>query len=125
MGTGIERIDRIGRTVFGGRKVAMQIAEYSRINQAFAHDLARELEAAASAAEAAMRELKHDPNVKVRNVGWRAWWVARHLREGRELCSGISAEMVKFNLQFRREFLENTGEQRQTSTSNYRGRVSL
>lgn len=127
MGTGLERVDRIGRTVFGGRRIAVQVAEYSRLNQQLAHELARELEASSVAAEAAMRELKDDPRVQVHGIRMRAWRVARHLRQARELASGVSAEMVKFNVQFRREFIEDgaRGEKRDTSGKDYKGRVAL
>ncbi|GLX98361.1 hypothetical protein [Herbidospora sp. NBRC 101105] len=57
----------------------------------------------------------------------RAWRVARHLREAREIAQGISVEAVKFNLQFRQEFLEalEVMEKRSTKRNEYKGKVDL
>jgi uncharacterized protein YfaQ (DUF2300 family) len=125
MGSGLRRIDKIAGLTFLG-KVPRQVAEYAAVNQKLARDMARELDAAASAAEAAMAELKGHPLLAGIDVQARAWWVSRHLREARELCEGLSAEMVKFNVQFRQEFIEGTdADKRDTKKSTYKGRVTI
>lgn len=124
MGSGLQRVDKIANLTFVGKRVATKVAEYAGENQKLARDLARELDAAASGAEAAMLELKKHPLLLGLDVQARAWWVSRHLREARELCEGISAEMVKFNVQFRQEFIEAI-EGRATSKTSYKGRVTI
>lgn len=126
MGSGLQRVDKISGMTFLGKKIATKVADYAKENQKLARDMARELDAAASAAEAAMLELKGHPLLLGVDVQARAWWVSRHLREARELCEGLSAEMVKFNAQFRQEFIEGTAaEKRGTSKASYKGRVTI
>ncbi|MEU9019976.1 hypothetical protein [Actinomadura sp. NPDC048394] len=122
MGSGSRRLDEIAAIEFRG-KVPRQVAAYAKATQRFAHDLARELDAAESAADAAMRQLKGHPLLAGVDVAVRAWWVSRHLRDARELVEGVSAEAVKFNIQFRNEFLD--GEDRSTKKSDYKGEVDL
>lgn len=124
MGSGLRKIDKIAALTFTGKKTAVKVAEYARENQSFARDMARELDAAASAAEAAMLELKGHPLLRGVDVQARAWWVSRHLRDAREICSGISAEMVKFHAQFRAEFIE-AGQERGRNRKDYQGRVRI
>jgi hypothetical protein len=124
MGTGAQRLDEIASIEFHG-KVPSKIAAYSVATQRLAHDLARELDAAESAAEAAMCQLKGHPLLFGVDVRARAWRVARRLREARELAQGISAEAVKFNLQFRQEFLDAMNELRSTKRKDYKGKVDL
>jgi hypothetical protein len=40
------------------------------------------------------------------DVYFRARWCTRHLRRAAELARGVSAESVRFTLQYRREFLD-------------------
>ncbi|GAA3194482.1 hypothetical protein [Nonomuraea roseoviolacea] len=124
MGTGHARLDEIADIEFHG-KVATKIAEYTLATQCFAHDMARELDAAESAAESAMGELKGHPLLMGLDVRARARRVARNLREARELAQGISAEAIKFNLQFRQEFLQAMEEARATKRKEYKGKVDL
>lgn len=124
MGTGQARLDEIAKIEFHGR-VAEQISAYTIATQRLAHDLARELDAATAAAEAAMADLKGHPLLRGIDVRLRAWWVARQLSEARELAQGISAEAVKFNLQFRREFLAAMAEKRPEKRKDYKGKVDL
>lgn len=125
MGSALRTIDKIADLTFLG-KVPRKVAEYATENQKFARNMARELDAAASAAEAAMNELKGHPLLLGIDVHARAWWVSRHLREAREICEGLSAEMVKFNVQFRQEFIESADvEKRETKKSQYKGRVTI
>ncbi len=122
MGSGQQRLDEIAGIEFRG-KVPKQVAAYAKATQRFAHDLARELDAAEAAAEAAMRQLKGHPLLAGVDVAVRAWRVSRHLRDARELVQGISAEAVKFNIQFRNEFL--SGDPRAAKKSEYKGEVDL
>lgn len=124
MGTGQARLDEIADIEFHG-KVPAKVAEYTVATQRFAHDLARELDAAETAAEAAMGQLKGHPLLMGVDIRARAWRVARNLREARELAQGISAEAVKFNLQFRQEFLEAMTETRSDKRKDYKGKVDL
>ena len=126
MGTGNDRLDEIADIEFHG-KVPPKIAAYAVATQRFAHDLARELDAGEAAAESAMAQLKGHPLLMGVDVRARAWWVARHLREARELAQGISGEAVKFDLQFRQEFLEvlKALEERGTKAKDYKGKVDL
>ncbi|MET8140397.1 hypothetical protein ABZU32_08830 [Sphaerisporangium sp. NPDC005288] len=126
MGTGQARLDEIAGIEFHG-KVPVKITAYTIATQQFAHDLARELDAAEAAAEEAMNQLKGHPLLMGVDVRARAWRVARHLRDARELALGISAEAVKFNLQFRQEFLEalQAMEQRSAKGKDYKGKVDL
>jgi hypothetical protein len=125
VGSGLRKIDKIAALTFSGKKTAVKVAEYAQANQSFAHDMARELDAAASAAEAAMLELKGHPLLLGIDVQTRAWWVSRVLREAREICEGVSAEMVKFNAQFRREFIEAADQGRDQKRTAYKGRVTI
>jgi len=126
VGTGNDRLDEIAGIEFHG-KVPAKIAAYTLATQRFAHDLARELDHAEAAAEAAMGQLKGHPLLLGVDVRARAWRVARQLREAREIAQGISAEAVKFNLQFRQEFLDalEAMEKRDTKGKEYKGKVDL
>jgi hypothetical protein len=124
-GTGQTRLDEIANIEFHG-KVPQKVSAYTVANQRFAHDLARELDAAGSAAEGAMRELKGHPLLRGIDVRRRARRVAGELADARELAQGISAEMVKFNLQFRQEFLEALADgERSGKSKDYKGKVDL
>lgn len=122
MGSGQQRLDQIADIEFHG-KVPRKVNEYAKATQQLAHDLARELANAENAAETAMRELDGHPLLLGVDVKARAWWVSRHLREAREIAQGISAEAVKFNLQFRQEFIAEV--QRPTKRKDYKGTVDL
>ena len=121
MGTGEQRLDELASIEFHG-KVPKKIAAYAVATQRLAHDLAREAEEAADAAENAMRQLQGHPLLLGIDVKVRARRVARHLRDVRELALGISAEAVKFNQQFRIEFIE-AGQQSRGPA--YKGQVTL
>nr|WP_042190911.1 hypothetical protein [Kibdelosporangium sp. MJ126-NF4]CEL19686.1 hypothetical protein [Kibdelosporangium sp. MJ126-NF4]CTQ96911.1 hypothetical protein [Kibdelosporangium sp. MJ126-NF4] len=123
MSTAEQRIDQIADCEFTGKDVPSRIARYAQLNQQLAHDIARELSTAEEAAHAAMLQLKGHPMLAGVDVRWRARRVARVLREARELCQGISAECVAFNLQFRTEFAEALRVDRGVKTKEYRGKV--
>jgi hypothetical protein len=105
MGTGENRISAIGDIEFRGH-VGRNIAAYAKSNQRLAHDFAQELVNGAEAAEKAMRKLDGHPLLLGVDVRLRAKRVARKLRKGQDLALALSAEIVKFNVQYRREFLD-------------------
>lgn len=123
MSTVAQRLDEIAECEFTGKNLAGRIAQYATLTQAFAHDLARELATAQDAAQAAMRQLGGHPLLRGVDVRWRARRVARVLRDARELCEGISAESVAFNVQFRREFADALTSTREVKPRQYRGKV--
>jgi len=118
------RLNEIADCEFAGKNIAGQIAQYATLTQRLAHDLARELASASEAAEDAMRQLRGHPMLAGVDVRWRARRVTKVLREAGELCQGISAECVAFNVQFRQEFAYAL-KGRETKTKEYRGKVDL
>lgn len=100
-----ERLDKMGDIEFEGA-VGKQIAEYGKVAQRMGHDFAAELDEAAREANRQIRKLKGHRLLLGVNVYFRARWVTRHLRRAAELARGVSAEAVKFPLQYRREFLD-------------------
>lgn len=125
MSTADKRLDEIADCEFVGKDLAGRIAQYATLTQQFAHDLARELATAQDAAHAAMRQLGGHPLLRGVDVRWRARRVARVLREARDLCEGISAECVAFNVQFRQEFAQALTNKRDVKPREYRGKVHL
>jgi hypothetical protein len=104
-GSGESRLDAMGSIEFDGA-VGKKIAEYGQVTQRFGHDLAAELDEAAAQANKAIRKLKGHPLCAGIDVYFRARWCTRHLRRAAELARGVSAESVRFTLQYRREFLD-------------------
>lgn len=126
MSTAGKRLDEIADCEFVGKNLAVRIADYAKLTQLFAHDLARELATAEEAATAALRQLGGHPALHGVDVRWRARRVTRVLREARALCEGISAECVAFNVAFRHEFAAALSDnKREVTTTAYRGKVSL
>lgn len=125
MSTAEQRLEEIADCEFTGKNVAGQIARYATLTQQLAHDMARELASAEEAAMAAMRQLKGHPMLSGVDVRWRARRVTRVLREARELCQGVSAECVAFNVQFRTEFADALRVKRDGKPKDYRGKVDL
>jgi hypothetical protein len=119
------RLDEIADCEFAGKAIAERMARYATLTQQLAHDVARELAVAEEAATAAMRQLTGHPLLAGVDVRLRARRVTRVLREARELCEGISAEAVAFNIQFRTEFAAALTAKRETKTKNYTGKVDL
>jgi hypothetical protein len=105
MGTGLSRIDKLGDIGFRGR-VGDQVALYAKETQRIARDLARQLEEDASRAEKQMRKLEGLPGLFGLDVRLRARIVSRQFHEIKELLLAVSAESVKFNAQYRKEFLD-------------------
>jgi hypothetical protein len=123
--TADQRINEIADCEFAGKNVAGQIAQYATLTQRLARDLARELATAEEAATAAMRQLSGHPLLGGVDVRWRARRVTRVLREARELCQGVSAECVAFNVQFRQEFAHALRQNRSGKPKEYHGKVDL
>jgi len=104
-GSAEERLNAMGDIEFDGA-VGKKIAAYGRATQKLGHDLAAEFDEAAAQANKAIRKLKGHPLLIGVDVYFRARWCTRHLRRAAELARGVSAESVKFTLQYRREFLD-------------------
>lgn len=100
-----ERLDKMGDIEFDGA-VGKHIAAYGKAAQKMGHDFAAELDEAAREANRQMRKLKGHRLLLGVNVYLRARYVTRHLRRASELARGVSAESVRFTLQYRREFLD-------------------
>lgn len=116
MSSGERRIDQLGNVTFTG-DVSANVAAYAKGVQAIARDLAVELEIGANVAEQAMRRLNGHPRLAGVNVRFRARLVTRRLRRAHHLALEVSAEAVRFNAQYRREFLQVAppGERRRTA----------
>jgi hypothetical protein len=123
--TARDRIEEIADCEFTGKRVAERIARYAQLTQRLAHDMARELDNTEEAVTAALRQLKGHPLLAGVDVRLRARRVTRPLREARELCKGISAEVVAFNMQFRTDFAQALDTKRPTKTREYQGKVDL
>ncbi|KAB2341871.1 hypothetical protein [Actinomadura rudentiformis] len=123
MGSGERRIESLGDIEFNDR-VSRSVSEYAKQTQRLARDMASELDVGATAAHSAMLKLRFHPRLQHLNVRWRARRVARHLARARDLAQGISAEAVRFNLQYRREFLD-IDSRGDTSKAKYTGEVDL
>lgn len=104
MASGEDRLDQMGDITFDGA-VGKKIHQYGQAVQKLGHDLAAEFEEAARLSQRQMRKLKGHPALLGVDVYLRARRVSRHLRRASELSRGVSAEAVKFTLQYRREFL--------------------
>lgn len=105
MGTAQKQLDKMADVDFQGA-VGKKIAQYAKDGQTLCRDLAAEFDQAARDAQSAMRKLKGHPALVGVDVWARSRWVARRLRRASELARSASAEMVKFNQQYRREFLD-------------------
>ncbi len=104
-GSAEERLNAMGEVEFDGA-VGKKIAQYGKATQRLGHDLAAEFDEAAAQANKAIRKLKGHPLLIGVDVYLRARWCTRHLRRAAELARGVSAESVRFTLQYRREFLD-------------------
>jgi hypothetical protein len=104
MGSGESKIEALSNIEFRG-SVGKQIAQYAKATQRIGHDLAYALDNDAGRARSAMHKLKKHPLLLGVDVRIRARLVARHLRRAHDCARGISAEAVKFNLEYRKQFL--------------------
>src|SRR5690606_23683175 len=105
MSSGERRLDKLGGIEFRGQ-VGRAVADYAKGTQRVARDLAAELDVTAETSRAAMWRLRKLPAMRGVDVWVRARMVSRHLKRARDLAQGISAEAVKFNLLYRREFID-------------------
>lgn len=105
MSSGERRLDQLAQVEFRGQ-VGRAVADYAKGTQRLARDLAAELDVTAETSRAAMWKLRKLPAMRNVDVWVRARVVARHLKRARDLAQGISAEAVKFNALYRREFLD-------------------
>lgn len=105
MGSAQQRLNRLSDTDFHG-PVGKKIANYAKEAQNLCRDFASEFDQAARDSTRAMRKLKGHPLLIGVDVRVRARWVSRHLRRASELARSASSEIVKFNQQYRREFLD-------------------
>lgn len=105
MSSGERRLDKLSAVEFRGQ-VGRAVADYAKGTQRLARDLAAELDVSAETSRAAMWKLRSLPEMRSVDVWVRARLVARHLKRARDLAQGISAEAVKFNALYRREFLD-------------------
>lgn len=106
MASGKSQIARLGDTDFRG-DVTKNVTRYARDLQAVARAMAAQFDADADDAQKAIRKLgKRHPALKGVNVRLRARWVARRLRRARNLAKDLSAEAVKFQAQYRKEFVD-------------------
>ena len=94
----------MGEITFDGA-VGKKVHQYGITVQRLGHDLAAEFDEAANRAQRQIRKLKGHPALLGVDVYLRARRVTRHLRRASELSRGVSAEAVRFTLQYRREFL--------------------
>lgn len=104
MASGEDRIDQLGDIEFRGQ-VGKQVAKYAQATQRIGHDLAYTLDNDADRARKAMVKLRRHPLLGGVDVRLRARWVARRLKRARELAKGISAEAVKYQMEYRKQFL--------------------
>jgi hypothetical protein len=106
MASGRSQIARLGDTDFRG-DVGKNVTRYARDLQSVARALAAQFDADAADAQTAIRKLgKRHPALKGVNVRLRARWVVRRLRRARNLALDLSAEAVKFQGQYRKEFVD-------------------
>ena len=105
MSSGERRLDKLATVEFRGQ-VGRAVADYAKGTQRLARDLAAELDVTAETSRAAMWKLRKLPAMRSVDVWVRARMVSRHLKRARDLAQGISAEAVKFNALYRREFLD-------------------
>jgi hypothetical protein len=82
------------------------IAQYSRAGRNLMRDLAREFDEAAAEIQHTLTRLNKDPFWRHLRVRWRARRVASHLRKAGECARSGAVEVVKFNAQYRQEFLD-------------------
>lgn len=105
MASGERQIARLGDITFHG-KVTKNVERYSKTGQQLSRDLARQFQNDATAASKAIRKLHGHPLLFGVDVYLQARWVTRRLRRSRDLALALSAELVKFNIEYRRRFLE-------------------
>lgn len=124
MGTGGRKIARLGDVTFQG-KVGKQVTTYAKTTQRLARDLAAQIEADGARAEREMRRLDGHPLLVGVDVRMRARLVRRRFKKAKELALGISAEAVKFQAQYRREFLQTPAHRKDSKRKTWSKDVDL
>lgn len=124
--SGDARLDKMGEIVFEGA-IGKQIATYGRETQKFGHDLAAAIADGEDRARKAIRQLDGHPLLFGVDLRLRARIVTRPLRRARDLAMEVSAEGVKFTLQYRAEFLSisDAGTKAHQGKSRFHGEVDL
>lgn len=82
------------------------IAAYAQALRGLGHDMAWEIENAADEVEARLRTLRGHPLLLGIDVRIRARYVANRLRRAQECAHGVAVEAVKFNAEYRKQFVE-------------------
>lgn len=123
MTSGESRIDKLGDIAFGGQ-VGKQVAKYAKETQRLGHDLAYTLDNDKARARKAMLKLHGHPLLAGVDVRIRARMVTRKLKRARELARGISAEAVKYQMEYRKQFLD-TDDSGKKHRSSGKGGVDL
>jgi hypothetical protein len=85
---------------------SQSIARYSRAGRNLMRDLAWELDEAAGEVQRTLSRLHKYPFWRQLRVRVRARRVASHLRKASEAARGGAAEVVKFNAEYRHQFLD-------------------
>lgn len=111
MGTGEAAIAKLGDLTFQG-KVGKNVATYAKAGQKLAHDLAAQIDDDGRRLEREIRKLKGHPALLGLDVYLQARRMRRKFNKPKELALEISRELVKFNGQYRKEFLDTTGHRR-------------
>ncbi|OLT36743.1 hypothetical protein BJF79_30700 [Actinomadura sp. CNU-125] len=124
MGTGGKKIARLGDVTFQG-KVGANVTAYAKSTQRLARDLAAQIEADGARAEREMRRLDGHPLLVGVDVRLRARIVRRRFKRAKELALAISAESVKFQAQYRRDFLATPAQQKNSKRKTWSKDVDL
>lgn len=105
MASGEREISKLGDVEFRG-DVGKEVTRYARTLQRLGRDMAAQFDADAEAATAAMKQLgkRHKLLFGV-DARLRAFRVARGLRRARDCALALSTEAVKFQIEYRRQFL--------------------
>jgi hypothetical protein len=105
VGSAQQRLNRLSDSDFRG-PVGKKIANYAKEAQNLCRDFAGEFDQAARDSKRAMRKLQGHRLLNGVDVRIRSRRVSRRLRRASELARSASSEIVKFNQQYRREFLD-------------------
>lgn len=89
-----------------GFKGSKSIADYSRTGRDLARDIAWEYHEASEEVKAALSRQKGHPLLLGLDVKLRARRVAAHLKRAAEGEVGVAAALVKFNAEYKRQFVE-------------------
>lgn len=113
--TSAEReIGALGDVDFRG-KPGKHVTEYAKKLQRLSRDLAAQYDADIDEASAALKRLgKRHKLLMGADLRIRIRWTTRPLRRARDCALGMSTEAVKFQQEYRKQFLDIEGRQRRT-----------